>query len=92
MRGSAACQFPIWDCELGEKPCASIPNRVGLTMKHHRRQFLHLAAGVAVLPTLACYVRAEVYPDKPVNLIVTFPAGSGPDIIGDLRDNGCRND
>jgi len=53
-------------------------------MKHHRRQFLHLAAGTAVLPTLACYVWAEVYPEKPVNLIVTFPAGSGPDIIGRL--------
>ena len=61
-------------------------------MKHHHRQFLHLTAGAAILLTLASYVWAEVYPEKPVNLIVTFPAGSGPDIIGDLRDNGCRND
>jgi tripartite-type tricarboxylate transporter receptor subunit TctC len=53
-------------------------------MTHHRRQFLYLTAGVAALPMLACYARAEAYPAKPVNLIVTFPAGSGPDIIGRL--------
>jgi tripartite-type tricarboxylate transporter receptor subunit TctC len=53
-------------------------------MKHHRRQFLHLTAIAAALPKLACYAWAEVYPAKPVNMIVTFPAGSGPDIIGRL--------
>jgi tripartite-type tricarboxylate transporter receptor subunit TctC len=53
-------------------------------MKLHRRQFLHLTAGAAALPMLSCSVRAQTYPAKPVNLVVTFPAGSGPDIIGRL--------
>jgi len=53
-------------------------------MKLHRRQFLHLTAGAAALPMLSCSVWAQAYPAKPVNLIVTFPAGSGPDIIGRL--------
>jgi tripartite-type tricarboxylate transporter receptor subunit TctC len=53
-------------------------------MKLHRRQFLHLTAGAAALPVLSRSAWAEAYPAKPVNLIVTFPAGSGPDIIGRL--------
>jgi tripartite-type tricarboxylate transporter receptor subunit TctC len=53
-------------------------------MKHHRRQFLHLTAGSAALPMLACHAWAQAYPARPVNLIVTFPSGSGPDIIGRL--------
>src|SRR6266705_2427213 len=57
---------------------------MGAVMTHHRRQFLYLTAGAAALPMLACYAWAEAYPAKPVNLIVTFPAGSGPDIIGRL--------
>ena len=51
---------------------------MGPVMTHHRRQFLYLTAGAAALPMLACYAWAEAYPAKPVNLIVTFPAGSGP--------------
>ena len=33
---------------------------------------------------LSCSAQAQTYPAKPVNFIVTFPAGSGPDIIGRL--------
>jgi tripartite-type tricarboxylate transporter receptor subunit TctC len=50
----------------------------------HRRQFLHLTAATATLSALACSAWAQAYPAKPVNLIVTFPAGSAPDIIGRL--------
>jgi tripartite-type tricarboxylate transporter receptor subunit TctC len=53
-------------------------------MKLHRRQFLHLAVGAAALSMLSCSAWAQGYPTKPVNLIVTFPAGSAPDIIGRL--------
>src|SRR5262245_33510170 len=53
-------------------------------MKLHRRQFLRLTAGAAALPALACSAWAQAYPAKPVYLIVTFPAGSAPDIIGRL--------
>jgi tripartite-type tricarboxylate transporter receptor subunit TctC len=53
-------------------------------MKLSRRTFLHLAAGAAALLALSCSAWAGAYPAKPVSLIVTFPAGSGPDIIGRL--------
>ena len=53
-------------------------------MKLPRHKFLHLAAGAAALLALSCSAWAQAYPEKPVSLIVTFPAGSGPDIIGRL--------
>jgi tripartite-type tricarboxylate transporter receptor subunit TctC len=53
-------------------------------MKLPRREFLHLAAGAAALPALSCPVWAQAYPARPVHLIVTFPAGSAPDIIARL--------
>ncbi|MBX9841726.1 MAG: tripartite tricarboxylate transporter substrate binding protein [Xanthobacteraceae bacterium] len=53
-------------------------------MAIHRRRFLHVAAGAAALPAFPRTARANVYPTRPVHLIVTFPAGSAPDIIGRL--------
>jgi tripartite-type tricarboxylate transporter receptor subunit TctC len=53
-------------------------------MKLPLRRFLHLATGAAALLALSCSALAQTYPAKPVSLIVTFPAGSGPDIIGRL--------
>ena len=50
----------------------------------HRRQFLHLAAGAAALPALPQIARAQSYPSRPINLVITFPAGAAPDIIGRL--------
>jgi len=47
----------------------------------HRRQFLHLAAGAAVLPAVPRIARAQAYPTRPVRMIVGFPAGSAPDIV-----------
>jgi tripartite-type tricarboxylate transporter receptor subunit TctC len=53
-------------------------------MKLPRREFLHLAAGAVALPALSCSVWAQAYPARSVHLIVTFPAGSAPDIIARL--------
>jgi tripartite-type tricarboxylate transporter receptor subunit TctC len=45
-------------------------------MKLPRRQFLHLAAGAAALPTVSVLARAQTYPTRPVTVIVGFgPAG-----------------
>ena len=53
-------------------------------MKLPRRQFLHLAAGAAVLPVVSRVARAEGYPTRPVRIIVPFPAGQATDSIARL--------
>ncbi len=53
-------------------------------MKLPRREFLHLAAGVAALPAVSRFAWAQVYPIRPVRIVVTTAAGSAPDIIARL--------
>src|SRR5215831_1782576 len=50
-------------------------SRRGNGMKLPRRNFLHLAAGAAALPTNSRIARAQSYPARPVTIIVPFPAG-----------------
>jgi tripartite-type tricarboxylate transporter receptor subunit TctC len=50
-------------------------------MKLPRRQFLHLAGGVAALPALSRFARAQAYPSRPVRIIVPYAPGSGADIV-----------
>src|SRR5262245_1836237 len=45
----------------------------------HRRKFLHLAAGAAVLPAHSRIARAQAWPTRVVRLINGFPAGGGND-------------
>ncbi|MBV9237934.1 MAG: tripartite tricarboxylate transporter substrate binding protein [Xanthobacteraceae bacterium] len=53
-------------------------------MQVWRRDFLRLAAGAAVLPINSRLSSAQSYPTRPVQIIVGFPAGSGPDIVARL--------
>jgi len=49
-----------------------------------RRQFLHLAAGAAALPTVSRFAFAQTYPSRPVRLIEGFGAGGAGDIVARL--------
>src|SRR5215813_7184742 len=51
------------------------------TLKLPRRKFLHLAAGAAALPAGSRVAMAQVYPSRPVRLIVGFPGGTTGDIL-----------
>ena len=46
----------------------------------HRRQFLHLAAGVAALPAVSRIARAQAYPSRTMTMIVPFAAGGSTDV------------
>ena len=47
----------------------------------HRRQFLHLAAGAAALPTVSRMAWAQIYPNKPIRIITHSAAGGAPDDV-----------
>ena len=53
-------------------------------MKLPRRQFLHLAAGAAALPSVSRFAWAQAYPSRPVRLIAGFPPGGSVDITARL--------
>jgi tripartite-type tricarboxylate transporter receptor subunit TctC len=53
-------------------------------MKPSRRQFLHLAAGVAALAALSRTAWAQIYPTRSVRLTVGFEAGGAADILARL--------
>jgi tripartite-type tricarboxylate transporter receptor subunit TctC len=45
-----------------------------------RRHFLHITAGVALLASLPSAAHSQIYPTRPVRLIVGFPPGGGSDV------------
>ena len=59
-------------------------------MKLPRRQFLHLAAGAAALPVASSIASAQVYPSRPITMIVPFPAGGATDVIARIMAERMR--
>lgn len=53
-----------------------------------RRSVQRMALGLTVLPLATAFARAQDYPTHPIRLIVGFPAGSGPDIVGRIVAEG----
>ena len=53
-------------------------------MKLPRRQFLHLAAGAAVLPGVTRIAGAQTYPTRPVHIIVGYAPGRATDTMARL--------
>jgi tripartite-type tricarboxylate transporter receptor subunit TctC len=50
-------------------------------MKLHRRQFLYLAAGAAALQVVSRVAWAQLYPSRPVRVVVAAAPGGANDII-----------
>ena len=46
-----------------------------------RRQFLHAAAGAVAFSALLLSAQAQTYPNRPVRIVVGFPAGGPTDIV-----------
>lgn len=53
-------------------------------MKFPRRQFLHLAAGGALLPAISRNTNAQSYPARPVRLIIGYTPGGSADLTARL--------
>ena len=59
-------------------------------MKLPRRQFLRLTAGAAALPVASSIASAQVYPSRPITMIVPFPAGGATDVIARIMAERMR--
>src|SRR5260221_5089423 len=55
-----------------------------LKVRRARRNFLHLGAGAAALPSVSQIARGQTYPSRPVRWIVGFTPGGTTDILARL--------
>jgi tripartite-type tricarboxylate transporter receptor subunit TctC len=55
-----------------------------------RRQFLYLAAGAATLLALSQIASAQIYPSRPITMIVPFAAGGPTDVVGRIMAERLR--
>ena len=59
-------------------------------MKLPRRAFLHLAAGAAALRAMPRFAWAQVYPARPITIVVPFPAGGPTDTLARILAEHMR--
>jgi tripartite-type tricarboxylate transporter receptor subunit TctC len=59
-------------------------------MKFKRREFLHIGAGVAAMPTVSRIANAQTYPTRPITMIVPLAAGGGLDVTGRVLADRMR--
>lgn len=60
-------------------------------MKLQRRQFLHLAAGAVTVSTASRIATAQVYPARPITMIVPYTAGGPADLIARVVSERMKN-
>jgi tripartite-type tricarboxylate transporter receptor subunit TctC len=59
-------------------------------MKPPRRKFFRLAAGAAALPAMSCIAMAQVFPSRPITMVVPVSAGGAMDTNARLVAEGMR--
>jgi tripartite-type tricarboxylate transporter receptor subunit TctC len=59
-------------------------------MKLLRRAFLHLAAGAAALLVTPSIAAAQLYPTRPITIVVPYPAGGGADVVARIMAEHMR--
>jgi tripartite-type tricarboxylate transporter receptor subunit TctC len=59
-------------------------------VKRPRRQFLHLAIGVAAMPAVSRVARAQAYPSRPITIVLPFAAGGPTDTLSRIVAEGMR--